>query len=146
MPKDNSDFQGLLVNKKEEAIYPDISAELPGVELEEDKGAYQVITNKPEDELRDMAAVVLDNVGINPDARLCAACQIAKAAGECNGTRGPAVVEANDNKIVYEITFVLPDVGPPTVDQGAQLTDNRVDTINIPIVPDNKGVGQHYPT
>jgi hypothetical protein len=37
VPKDDPDFQGLLDNKEEEAIYPDISAELPGVELEEDK-------------------------------------------------------------------------------------------------------------
>jgi hypothetical protein len=36
VPEDNPDFQGLLDNKEEEAIYPDISAELPGVELEED--------------------------------------------------------------------------------------------------------------
>ncbi len=37
VPEDNPDFQGLLDNEKEEAIYPDISAELPGVEVEEDE-------------------------------------------------------------------------------------------------------------
>jgi hypothetical protein len=71
VPQDDPDFQGLLDNKEEEAVYPDISAELPGVELEEDKGAYQTITNEPKDKFRDMAAVMLDNAGINPEARLC---------------------------------------------------------------------------
>ena len=74
-----------------------------------------------------------------------AACCVAKAAGEYDSTRGPAVVEANDNKIVYEITFNLLDAGLPMVDQGPQLIDNRDDTINIPIVPDNKGIGRRYP-
>jgi hypothetical protein len=68
VPKYNSDFQGPLENKEEEAIYPDISAELPGVELEEDEQGYQTITNEAEDKFWDMAAVVLDNAGINPDA------------------------------------------------------------------------------
>ncbi len=116
------------------------------MKLEEDKGAYQTVTNKPEDKFRDMAAVALDNAGINPDAQLRAACQIAKDARERDGARGPAVVESNDNKIVYEIAFNLPDAGLPAADQGTQLADNRDDTINIPIVPGNKGVGQHYPT
>ncbi len=146
VPEDNPDFQGLLDNKEKEAIYPDISAELPGVELEEDKGAYQTVTNKPEEKFRDMAAVALNNTGIDPDARLCPAYQIAEDAREHNGARGPAVVEANDNEIVYEVTFDLPDVDLPAADQGAQLADNRDDTINIPIVPDDEGVGRCYPT
>ncbi len=33
VPEDNLEFQGLLENKDEEAIYPDILAELPGVTL-----------------------------------------------------------------------------------------------------------------
>jgi hypothetical protein len=35
MPEDNPKFQGLLENEDEEAVYPDISAELPGVTLED---------------------------------------------------------------------------------------------------------------
>jgi hypothetical protein len=73
--------------------------------------------------------------------------QIAEDARERAGARGLAIVEADDNEIVYEITFDLPDAGLPAADsKGAQLADNRDDTINIPIVPDNKGVRQHYPT
>jgi hypothetical protein len=34
VPEDNLEFQCLLNNDKEMALYPDISAELPGVELE----------------------------------------------------------------------------------------------------------------
>jgi hypothetical protein len=146
VPKDDPDFQGLLDNEEEEVIYPDISDELPGVELDEDKGAYQTVTNKPEDKLRDMAAVALNNMGINPNARLRAARQIAKDARERDGARGPAIVEADDNEIVNEITFDLPDAGLLAADQGTQLADNRDDTINIPIVPDDKGVGHCYPT
>jgi hypothetical protein len=36
VPKDDPKFQGLL-NKKEGTVYPDISAKLPGVELEEEE-------------------------------------------------------------------------------------------------------------
>ena len=42
---------------------------------------------------------------------------------------GPAVVEAEDNEIVYEITFNLPDAGlHPTVgDSAVVLGDDRND-------------------
>jgi hypothetical protein len=36
VPEDDPEFQGLL-NKKEEVVYPDISPELPEVELEEEE-------------------------------------------------------------------------------------------------------------
>jgi hypothetical protein len=116
------------------------------VKLEEDKVAYQTVPNKPEDKFRDMAAVALDNAKIDPNAQLRAAHQITKDARERNGARGPAVVEADDNKIIYEITFDLPDEGLLAADQGAQLADTRDDTIDIPIVPEGKGVGQCYST
>ena len=45
MPEDADDFQGLLEDKEEAAPYPDISAELPGVELEEEKREFQTILN-----------------------------------------------------------------------------------------------------
>ncbi len=47
---------------------------------------------------------------------------------------------------MFEITFNLPDAGLPAADQGTQLADNRDDTIDIPIVPYDEGVGQRYPT
>jgi hypothetical protein len=96
-----------------------------------------------------MAAMALDNAGIDPDAQLCAACDIAVPEGEHNQLQGPALVEADDKEIVYEITFDLPDAGLPVVDEGAQLADNRDNTINTPVVPkdDMANVGgQCYPT
>jgi hypothetical protein len=43
--EDNPEFQGLL---EEEAPFPSVSTELPGVILEEEEeGDYQVVTNKP---------------------------------------------------------------------------------------------------
>ncbi len=60
-----------------------------------------------------MAAVALDNAGIDPQDHLCTctaqAAQAAAAAGLARG--GPALVEPNEDKIVYEITFDLPDAG-----------------------------------
>jgi hypothetical protein len=37
VPEDDPEFQGLLENEVEMAAYPDISAEMPGVELEEEE-------------------------------------------------------------------------------------------------------------
>ena len=49
MPKDDDDFQGLLEDEVLEAAqYPDISAELPGVELDEEEREFQMILNEPE--------------------------------------------------------------------------------------------------
>ncbi len=45
IPEDDPEFQGLL--EDEEAPFPDISAELPGVLLEEDISDFQVVTDKP---------------------------------------------------------------------------------------------------
>jgi hypothetical protein len=91
VPKDDSEFQGLL-HKKEEAVYLDISAKLPGVELEEEEQGYQTVTNKLEDKFWDMAVMALDNAGIDPDAGLCVACNTAVPEGEHNQLQGPALV------------------------------------------------------
>jgi hypothetical protein len=48
VPEDNDDFHGLLEDKVEAAPYPDISAELPGVELDEEEREFQTILDKPE--------------------------------------------------------------------------------------------------
>ncbi len=48
-----------------------------------------------------------------------------------------------------EITFDLPDAGLPMVDKGAELADNRDNTIDTPVAPkDNmaNAGGQCYPT
>jgi hypothetical protein len=100
VPKDDTEFQGLL-NKKEEAVYPDISVKLPGVELKKEEQGYQTVTDKLEDEFWDMAAIALNNAEIDPDAQLRVARNTAVPGGEHNQPQGPALVEANDEEIVY---------------------------------------------
>ncbi len=48
MPEDDNDFQGLLEDEVEAAPYPDISAEFPGVELNEEEQEFQTILDEPE--------------------------------------------------------------------------------------------------
>jgi hypothetical protein len=61
-----ANFQGLLENE-DKAVYPDISAELPGVELEADKQNYASVLDEPETNFRELAEAALHNVGINAD-------------------------------------------------------------------------------
>jgi hypothetical protein len=61
--EDNPEFQGLL---EEEVPFPNVSAKLPGVILEEEEeGDYQVVTNKPKPEFETLAAAALENAGID---------------------------------------------------------------------------------
>ena len=108
--EDDADFQGLLKNE-EEAVYPDTSAELPGVELETEEQYYALVLDEPETDFREFVEVALHITGINADDRIRTA-HAAAARVAAYGNR-PAVVEADEDKIVYEITFDLPDVGLP---------------------------------
>jgi hypothetical protein len=103
IPEDDPKFQGLLEDE-EEAAYPDISAELPGVELKSKEVDYAAVTDEPVPNFEQLAATVFDNAGINPQDPL----RTTRAAA---GRTGPTLVEADDDKIVYEITFNLPDAG-----------------------------------
>ncbi len=103
VPEDDPEFQGLLEDK-EEVAYPDISAELPGVELESKEVNYMAVTDEPVPNFEQLAATALNNAGINLQDCLHAA----RAAA---GRTGPTLAEAKDDKIVYEITFDLPDAG-----------------------------------
>jgi hypothetical protein len=67
VPEDDSNFQGLLEDEVEAAPYHDISAELPGVELDEEEREFQTILDKPELDFRNMAAAALHNAGIDGD-------------------------------------------------------------------------------
>jgi hypothetical protein len=67
VPEDDNDFQGLLEDEIEAAPYPDISAELPGVELDKEEREFQSILDEPEPDFRDMAAAALHNAGIDGD-------------------------------------------------------------------------------
>ncbi len=59
---------------------------------------------------RNLAAIALDNAGINLQECLWAA-QAAAAAAAMPQTGGPAIINAKEDKIIYELTFDLPDVG-----------------------------------
>ena len=65
MPEDDPDFQGLLEDDNSAAVYPDVSAELPGVELESEVQDYQTITDAPGPDFHDLAGAALHNTGIN---------------------------------------------------------------------------------
>jgi hypothetical protein len=66
VPKDDPEFQGFL-KEEEPAAYPDVSADLPGVELEYKDKDSQVMTNEPVPDYAELAAMALDNAGINPN-------------------------------------------------------------------------------
>jgi hypothetical protein len=64
VPEDDPEFQGLL---EEEAPFPELSAQLPGVPLEcdEEDEVFEVVTDKPEPDFDNLAAAALDNAGID---------------------------------------------------------------------------------
>jgi hypothetical protein len=103
VPEDDSEFQGLL-NEKEEAPYPDISAKMPRPELKS-KEVHKVVTPDPTPEFEELAAHALGNAGIDPQE------QLRTAQLQEDIPRGPAVVDANNNKIIHKITFDLPNAG-----------------------------------
>ena len=70
VPEDDPEFQGLLDEAEDTAVYPDVSAELPGVALEEQERNFQTITEEPKPDFRDLAEAALHNAGINADATL----------------------------------------------------------------------------
>ncbi len=73
--------------------------------LEDEEADLQVVTDKPEPDFAELAATALDNAGI--DANNCL-----QATQQAPLPRpGLALIEATDDKIVYEITFDIPDAG-----------------------------------
>jgi hypothetical protein len=109
VPADDPAFQGLL--KGEEVVCPDITAELPGVPLEEEVVDHRAVTDKDEPNFRVLVARALDNANINPAAHLRAA----RTAEAQPVAPGPAQIDANEDEIIYKLTFDLPDAGlaPP---------------------------------
>ncbi len=132
VPEDNPEFQGLL-DDKEEAAYPKISAELPGVELEEEERDFTPVTDEPEADFCKLAGAALHNAGINADNCIRA------ALGATAEHRAPAVIEGDKDKLVYEITFKLPDAGlvPIANSFDVPLGDNRDNTSIAPIGADD---------
>jgi hypothetical protein len=97
VPEDGPEFQGLLKDEEEATPYPNTSADLPGVELDEEERGFQMVLDKPEPDFRDMLTAALHNAGINAGDRMQAAWVLALADVESGGA---ALVEANENKIV----------------------------------------------
>jgi hypothetical protein len=106
VPEDDDKFQGLL--EEEEAAVPDISAELPGVELKAEEAAFQTVEDEPDPLFEDLAMAALDNAGINPHKQLQSACMADKNR---QANMAPAMIEPEQDEIVYKITFDLPDAG-----------------------------------
>ena len=130
VPEDDPEFQGLLDENEDTAVYPDISAELPGVELEEDERDFQTVTVEPEPEFHKLAGAALHNAGID------AAGAIRRAReNDLSQAQGPPLVEADDDELVYEITFDIPDAGllPAADDPGEPLGDDMNDTLVVAV-------------
>jgi hypothetical protein len=82
--------------------------------LEEEEWDFQVVTDKPEPDFEDLAAAVLNNAGIDTADQLCAARVAAEAVAAAQirpQQDGPRLIEADPDKIVYEIIVELPDTG-----------------------------------
>ncbi len=119
------------------------------MELESEEADFSAVKDDPEPDFEQLAAAALDNAGINPQDRLHAA-QAAHTAAEAARAAaaaafeqwGPALVEANQDKIVYKITFDLPDaclIGgnavpvnvPPPPASGATIIDMANSTVEF---------------
>jgi hypothetical protein len=124
--EDNLEFQGLL---EEEAPFPDVSAKLPGVTLEEEEeGDYQVVTTEAKPAFETLATGALENARIDAAKQIWAARSTADAVDDASVIAaqpdGPRLIEANEDKIMYKITFDLPNEGIiPAYDNIAELPD-----------------------
>jgi hypothetical protein len=149
VPEDDPEFQGLLENE-DEAPFPDISAELPGVELESEERDFTPVMDEPEEDFCDLAKAALHNAGIDANQRI----RVALDAG--TGQQAPAVIEApavvdpENVDYVYEVTFDLPDAGLPLANDPNLIPGNQNDDTIIPafVADDTDGPPSmsHYPT
>jgi hypothetical protein len=143
VPKDYPYFQGLL---EDMAPYPDVAAKLPGVILEDDIDDDQVVTDEPKPDFAELAATALENAGINLQDRLRAAQQVADM------TLGPAVIKADQDQIVYEITFDLPDAGLAGANIVPAYEPANADPIHdfanetVEMLTDTEAINRRYPT
>ena len=133
-----------MIQNEDKAPYPDISAELPGVALEIEERNFTPVTDKPEDNFRDLAGAALHNAGINADQWICA------ALDANNERQAPAIIKADNDKIVSEVTFDFPDAGLPIANAlDANLDNQKNDTLVPTIVADNTDAHSppsRYPT
>jgi len=147
-----------LDENEDTAVYPDIGAELSGVELEEDEQDFQTVTVEPDPDFHELAGAALHNAGIDAAGAIRRAREndLSQAQGpplmQAQGPPlMPPLVEANDDELVFEITFDIPEAGllPPDGDPGESLGDESDDTL-IEAVPgaddETAAVGRRYPS
>ena len=77
---------------------------------EEEEDNFEVVTEEPNLEFADLMAAALANDGINTEDRLCAA-RMAAVAAMHQPHYVSRLIEAEPNKIVYDITIELPNAG-----------------------------------
>ncbi len=143
IPEDDPDFQGLLDETDDTAVYPDVSAELPGVELESEERDFQSIMDEPEPDFRDLAEAALHNAGINANE------MIRNAQGAHAQAPGQALIEADGNEIIYELTLDLPDAGlhGTVAEDMSDMGDSRQDDASTVVMSaDDAADGRCYPT
>jgi hypothetical protein len=89
------------------------------VPLEEEVVDHQAVMDEDEPNFRVLAARALDIANINPAAYLRAA----HAAEAQPVAPGPALIDADGDKIIYELMFDLPDAGlaPPIAPDGVAV-------------------------
>ena len=126
-------------------MYPDVSAELPGVELESEERDFQTVTDEPKPDFRDLAGMALHNAGINANEMI----RNAQAQGEHAQAPGPALIDSDKDKIVYELTFNLPDAGlnGNDTENMSDMGDSRQDDTSAVVMgTKDEATGQRYPT
>jgi hypothetical protein len=111
--EDDLDFQGFL--EEEEAPFPDVSAEFPGLLTEEEEEDFQVVPDEPGLGFEDLVAAAFENSGINMDDCIRATWATADAAAAVAALHPthhqPRLIKADPDSTVYNITFELPDAG-----------------------------------
>ena len=115
--------------------------------LEDEEADLQIVTDDPEPDFAELAAAALDNAGIDASDCLQAAQQATLPHP------GLALIKANDDKIVYEITFDLPDAGlaannvvPATATSPGDTTVNNLAHKTFDILTDTGDSIWQYPT
>ncbi len=101
------------------------------MELEVEQTTEAPVSDDPEVEFRELAEAALHNAGLNPEDRLRAAREA--GANAAANDQEPAIVEAVNDELVYEIMFDLPVVGAPE----QPLEDALSDTIIPPAFPED---------
>ena len=153
MLEEGPKFQGLLENellenKDEEVVYPDILAELPGVTLEDKEDSTHMVIEEEEPNFQDLAARALQNAGIDTEECIWAANNLPPAALPQDG---PALVEDDDDEIVYELIFDLPKAGLCAVEPNIPpadptLGDDQDNMVVAPVAAADDKPEQRYPT